>query len=95
MTIAMSSGGLRPYDVIGTFAVPLKAKWIFYGAGTLADPDVRGAVEGEVKKAGGDGAVNVVIRGKTRFGDLLITGILIDLYSQRTYTVEGEVIRYR
>ena len=44
--------------------------------------------------AGGDAAVNVRIKGETTFVDGLVSAVTRLIFSMRTYTIEGDIIRY-
>jgi hypothetical protein len=76
---------------------------------TISDLNVQRIIQNEVMSAQGDAAININIQGQTTFIDgaipvaLGVIGFLVAppggayasyLIGARTYTVEGDVIRY-
>lgn len=107
--VSMTEDLNRPYVVVRHFRVDLKSSFLFFDLVTLRGPDVAGALRRQLASTAGEGVANLTIQGHTTLLDGLVfstVGILgalaigrvgvsaSHLLNMRTYTLEGEVVRY-
>jgi hypothetical protein len=79
--------------VLEHFRTDAKAHFGFFGFITWTGPSLRQVLEEEVAERGGQGAINVSVRGRFSPIDILLGIPLCPLWFSRTYTVEGDVVR--
>jgi hypothetical protein len=85
------------YTKLKTFSVEVTNYFFVYGLAGSPDPSLFAeTIKKEVKAAGGDGAVNVVIAGEATFGDVCITMIACGglIVAPRTFTISGDVVKF-
>jgi hypothetical protein len=73
------------------FAVTTHAVFGFWGMLRFKEPSLRKALAAQL--AGGKGVANVRIRVRSRWGDVLITGLTLGLIVPRSVTFEGVVTK--
>ncbi len=89
----------KPYMVVGSFEVDDKAGWALgfipanKPAGDKHDYFAE-MLQTQIAKAGGDAVINLRIRAQNKFIDLLVTIGTVGIYTMRTVTVTGDVIKY-
>ncbi|MDH4032975.1 MAG: hypothetical protein OEV80_04165 [candidate division Zixibacteria bacterium] len=94
----MNAAGTANYTVISSFTVNDRAGWIL-GLVPVNPPAgdnhyyLKTILDREIQAAGGDAVINVTLRGQYQFTDFLI-GLVLPVYSTRTLTVTGDVIKY-
>lgn len=72
------------------FQVNTHAVYALWGAISLKKPSVRKQLASQL--IGGTGIQNVRVRVRSRWTDLLVTGLTLGLITPRTVTVEGVVV---
>lgn len=107
--VAMTGNVNKKYTIVKHFSSDLKAWFALFDLVTISEPNVREALHNEILSAHGDAVINVKIQGHTTFTDgafasaVGIIGALVlpaygvsmtHLLNIRTYTVEGDVIKY-
>ncbi len=98
--VALNTPGEPAYDVVGSFTIEDKGGWIL-GLVPVNKPAgdnhdyLTTMIDGEVRKAGGDAAINVHIRAQNDPIDILTRIVTWGAYQTRTVTVTGDVITYR
>ena len=85
----------RDYSLVRSFRRSVKGYFLVYHLVTISDPKIQKAVSEEIATANGDAAVNVNIKGQTTIVDGLASMLTWTLFSMRTYTVEGDIIKYK
>ncbi len=108
-TVAMSSNVNKKYTIVKHFSKDLKGYFTIFNLVTISDPKVSELIRNELISAQGDAVINIKIQGQTTFIDGLVPiglgvigGIIAPPYGTfasyliglRTYTVEGDVIKY-
>jgi hypothetical protein len=94
----MNSAGTRDYTVISSFTVHDKAGWIL-GLVPVNPPAgdnhdyLKIILDREIQAAGGDAVINVKLRTQHQFLDYMIA-IFVPVYTTRTLTVTGDIIKY-
>lgn len=73
------------------FSVSSKAVFSFWGLLRLKEPSLRKALAAQL--AGGSGVANLRIKVRSRWSDLLITGLTLGLIVPRSVTFEGVVTK--
>ena len=94
----MNSAGAKDFTIIKSFVVNDKAGWIWIvpvnkPAGDMNDY-LADILENQIKAAGGDGVINVKIRAQNQVIDYLTIIGTLGLYTTRTVTITGDVIKY-
>ncbi len=79
--------------VLRHFDETLKARYGLFGLVTWSEPDLSSFLEKQAREAGGDGTINVKVSGSFSFFDTLIGLPLFPLYLQRSYRIEGDVVK--
>jgi hypothetical protein len=74
-----------------SFSVTSRAVYGFWGAVRFSEPSVRKALAAQL--VGGKEIADVRIRIRSKFSDLLITGLTLGLIVPRAVTVEGVVVQ--
>lgn len=87
-TIA-SPAGQEPQG--SRFSVSSKSVFSFWGLLRLKEPSLRKALAAQL--AGGSGIADLRIRVRSRWSDVLITGLTLGLVIPRTVTFEGVVTK--
>ena len=108
--VAMTADLNRDYDVVAHFSRSTQAQFAFFDLVTIREPEIEEIMATELRAAWGDAIANVTLKGQMTFVDGAISvaaGVLggliwppygayaACLFGFRTYTVEGDVIRYR
>ena len=106
---AMTASVNKKFTIVKHFREDLKAYFTIFDLVTISNPDVDKLIRSELVAAQGDAIINIRVRGQTTFIDGLIPvglgviGALLappygvyasSLIGVRTYTVEGDVIKY-
>jgi hypothetical protein len=106
-SIGMTANINKKFTVVHHFREDVKGWFTLFDLITISNPDVSGLLQKEV--VDGDAITNLKIQGQTTFVDALVSigagaaGVLIGgaaganaayLISARTYTVEGDVVKY-
>ena len=78
---------------IKAFSVELKSHHLILGLITLNSPEVKAAIDREVKAAGGTAARNVKLKHQHEVIDGLLGIITGNLYRPSTTTLTGEVVK--
>ena len=73
------------------FSVTTHAVYGFWGILRFKEPSLRKALAAQL--AGGKGVANVRIRARSRWSDVLITGLTLGLVVPRSVTFEGVVTK--
>ena len=73
------------------FSVSGKSVFTFWGLMRLKEPSLRKALAAQL--AGGSGVANLRIRVRSRWSDVLITGLTLGLVIPRSVTFEGVVTK--
>ena len=73
------------------FSVTSRAVYGLWGAVKFSEPSVRKALASQL--VGGKEIADVRIKIRSKFGDLLITGLTLGLIVPRAVTVEGVVVQ--
>jgi hypothetical protein len=73
------------------FKVSGKAVFAFWGVAKLKEPSLRKALAAQL--AGGGGIADVKISVRSRFTDLLLTGLTLGILVPRSVTFEGVVTK--
>jgi hypothetical protein len=73
------------------FSVSGKSVFSFWGLVRLKEPSLRKALAAQL--AGGSGVADVKIKVRSRWSDVLITGLTLGLIVPRTVTFEGVVTK--
>ena len=84
----------RSFEVIKHFSESSKAHFWVFSLVTGREPKLEEIVERQVASVDGDAAINVRIKGQTEFVDGLVAVLVSPIFSMRTYTIEGDIIRY-
>lgn len=99
----------KNYTIVKHFSCDLKAWFAFFDLVTISEPNMQDALHNEILSAQGDAVINLKIKEETTFVDGVISsavGIagalavgyvgvsLSHLIDTRTYTIEGDVIKY-
>jgi hypothetical protein len=96
-------GTVRPnlaatdYTKIKSFSVEVTNYFFVYGLAGAPEPSLfADTIQKEVKAAGGDGVVNLVIAGEETFGDVCISIIACGglIVSPRTFTISGDIVKF-
>jgi len=105
----MSGDPGRHYTVVRHFSRDVKGVFTLFGLVTVVNPDISKVVQEELAAARGDAVVGIRIKGQTTLVDGVIPvalgvvgGLLLPPYGTvlsyllelRTYTIEGDVVRY-
>ncbi len=88
VTVA-SPAGQEPQG--SRFSVSSKSVFSFWGLLRLKEPSLRKALASQL--AGGSGIADLRIRVRSRWSDVLITGLTLGLVIPRTVTFEGVVTK--
>jgi hypothetical protein len=73
------------------FSVSSKSVFTFWGLLRLKEPSLRKALAAQL--AGGSGVADLKIKVRSRWSDVLITGLTLGLIVPRTVTFEGVVTK--
>jgi hypothetical protein len=73
------------------FSVSAKSVFTFWGLLRLKEPSLRKALAAQL--AGGSGVADLKIKARSRWSDVLITGLTLGLIVPRTVTFEGVVTK--
>jgi hypothetical protein len=107
--IAMSGNINKKFNVIKHFKSDFKSWFTLFNLVQLNDPKVTEILNNELNATQGDAIINVKLEGQTTFVDGLIPvivgvigtiaappygGYASSLIGARTYTVEGDVVKY-
>jgi hypothetical protein len=85
----MASAAAAPAE--GTrFSVTSRAVYAFWGLARLSQPSVRKTLAAQL--VGGKEIADIRIKVRSKFSDLLITGLTLGLIAPRAVTVEGVVV---
>lgn len=97
------------YGVVKHFSIETKGWFTLAGLYTFRDTNIQKILQNELDSAQGDAIVNIKIKGQTTFIDYLLpmgiysVATIVDprlflaMYivpTSRTYTIEGDVIKY-
>ena len=106
---AMTSNVNKEFTIVRHFSRDLRGYFTIFNLVTISNPNVSKVIEEEITAGQGDAVINIAIKGQTTFIDgavpvlLGILGAIIvppygvyasNLVGMRTYTVEGDVIKY-
>jgi hypothetical protein len=76
---------------VGTpFRVSNKELYALWGIANLSSPSLEKVLAGQL--AGGKAIINLKIKARSRFTDVLITGLTLGLLVPRTVTFEGNIV---
>jgi hypothetical protein len=107
--VSMTNNVNKNFIIVKHFSRELKGWFTFFNLVTVQSPKVAEVIRSELIAAKGDAVINIKIKGQFTFIDGLIPaaaatlgsliappwgGLLGYLIGLRTYTVEGDVIRY-
>ena len=84
-----SPAGQKPQG--DRFSMSSKSVFTFWGLLRLKEPSLRKALAAQL--AGGSGVADLKIRVRSRWSDVLITGLTLGLIVPRTVTFEGVVTK--
>ncbi len=85
----MASSASTPAE--GTpFSITSRAMYGFWGAVKFSEPSVKKALAAQL--AGGKEIADVRIKVRSKFSDLLVTGLTLGLIVPRAVTIEGVVV---
>ncbi|NCN05667.1 MAG: hypothetical protein GW949_08550 [Spirochaetales bacterium] len=99
----LSFGEPASVQTLGTFETSVSGfKLLGSGAGTTianirsnAPGDtIESAVQAEIAKLGGNGAINVTVEYGADFLDLLLTGLTGSIYAPYSIKISGTVVKY-
>lgn len=86
-TLASSAGA----PVEGTaFSVTSRAVYGLWGVVKFSEPSLQRILASQL--AGGQGVANVRVRVRSKFSDVLITGLTLGLVVPRAVTIEGVIV---
>jgi hypothetical protein len=86
----LASSATKPTE--GTpFSVTSRAVYGLWGAVKFSEPSIRKALAAQL--AGGTGIADVRIKVRSKFTDILVTGLTLGLIVPRAVTVEGVVVQ--
>lgn len=88
--VTMASPAARPAQG-DRFSVSSKSVFGFWGLLKFREPSLRKALAAQL--AGGNGVADVRIRVRSRWSDVLITGLTLGLLVPRSVTFEGVVTK--
>lgn len=105
---AMTSNVNKKFTIVKHFSRDIKAIFVIFNLVTVTNPKVNEVIRNEIVAGHGDAVINITIKGQTTFIDGLVPvaagvaasflspfGIFaFNLIGLRTYTVEGDVIKY-
>ncbi|MGC9093724.1 MAG: hypothetical protein ACP5JH_10825 [Bacteroidota bacterium] len=106
---SMTSNVNKKFTIVKHFSRDLKGWFTIFNLVTISNPKVDEVIRNELVASQGDAVINIKIQGQTTFLDGFIPvalgtiGALVappwgfyasSLIGVRTYTVEGDVIRY-
>lgn len=80
-------------QALGTFRTERKCHALVFGIFSLGSPNVKEAIEEEVRNQGGRLARNVKVHHSRSFIDGFLGGLTWGIYSPTTVEIEGEVIK--
>jgi len=92
--ISMSHIINKEYKTIAHFKRNTQAWFAIFDLATVSNPNLRNIVENEIKAVNGDGVVNLQIKGETTFIDGCISILTCSLIRPRSYTIEGDIVKY-
>jgi len=92
--ISMSHVVNKNYKKITHFKRNTQAWFAIFDLATISNPNLRNIVEDEIRAVDGDGVVNLQIKGETTFIDGCISILTGSLIRPRSYTIEGDVVKY-
>jgi hypothetical protein len=85
----LASGAAAPVE--GTaFSVTGRAVYGLWGAVKFSQPSLQKTLAAQL--VGGKGVANVRVRVRSKFSDLLITGLTLGLIVPRAVTIEGVIV---
>lgn len=94
----LNAAGSKDYTIIKSFVVNDKAGWVLIVPVNKPAGDMNtylaDILENQIKDAGGDGVINVKIRMQNQVVDYLTIIGTLGIYSTRTVTITGDVIKY-
>ncbi len=107
--VVMTGNVNKEYKIVKHFKKDLRGWFTLFNLITVSDPDIQRVIVNEIKSVNGDAAINVKIVGQTTLVDGLIPialgtlgsvinpagFVLAYLVGARTYTVEGDIIKYQ
>ena len=108
--VGMTSNVNKEFTIVKHFIRHSKGYFIIFNLVTLSDPKLKDLVNNEILAGQGDAVINVKIEGQTTFIDGFASvglgfigglaappfgSLLGDLFGMRTYTIEGDVIKYK
>jgi len=88
------TGTSRKYTVLHHFRTDLTGFFVVFNLVTISNPDIAKEVNNQITTAQGDAVINLTIHGETNIVDGLVSYVTYTLLGLRTYTVEGDVIKY-
>ncbi len=83
------------YDIVDSFEVQKKASWVIFGLVPINEAEVEEIVAREIRRLEADAATNIVVEAQYDAVDVVVAAILGGLFNTRTYTVSGDVVRFR
>lgn len=107
--VSFSGNVNKKFVVVKHFRREAKAWFVFFNIVTISEPEVGAIIKEEMLSALGDAVANVSIQGQTSLSDggvsLLVSAIGLAvapplgfaagyIVGARTYTIEGDIIRY-
>ena len=100
--LSVIPGQNQNYTALGTFhrdiwiheflGDPAGAK-LFNISADATDPAIYDAIDQEIRRYGGSGVIELQIKHKASFGDLLITWITFDIYAPSIVEISGTVVK--
>ena len=90
MSMASKYGAGR---FVGSFHAELHTQHLIGGLVTLGEPEVKKAIQQEVKNAGGREAANVRFSRQITFLDGLIGSVTLGIYTPTTLSIDGDVLK--
>ena len=88
--VQLSTAAGEPVTGGRDFAVTSRAMYAFWGILKLSQPDLGEALAGQL--VGGERIANVRVRVRSRWTDVLISGLTLGLIVPRAVTYEGTVV---
>ena len=85
-----------PYTVVKDFSTTIGDPTLIAGLLPLSQPDQRiySYIKEEIDRYSGDAAINVELDYGVSFFDLILTSLTGSIYSPRTITISGTIIKY-
>lgn len=91
--VYLSGDTAEPPEVVGRFEEKTRSSWLLWGAVELDQVNPEGILLRELARFDGDAIRGLRVVTRRDFLDVLLTGLTLGLYTQRTMKLEGTVVR--